>query len=128
MTSRSLQLALIGILLTTVVQSSCSARTSSQNTQIQNARQTTASDDEQLIREVEQFAGSDEPVSEAAWQTLQRRSRSTLIEDLTRISNASTTDDIHRVLIAFTFCKLGHGVSVQSKNNRLSIISEAKVR
>ena len=78
-----------------------------------------SSDDKQLITEVEQFTSSDERVSDSAWRRLQGRTRSELIEDLTRISDASAPDDQNRVLIAFTLCSLGHDYS----SNRQIVVS-----
>ncbi len=105
----SFHLVSIGLLLTAALQSSCSARTSEPPVQSASvtpaARASVSSDDEELLRDVERFASSDEPMSR--WQSLQRRSRSELIEDLTRISKAAA-DDRTRVLIAFTLCTLRH--------------------
>lgn len=75
--------------------------------------------DEQLLKEVEQFATSDERVSAPAWRILQSRERSKLIEDLTRIKDAAAPDDGNRALIAFTLCALGH----EYASNRKIVVS-----
>jgi hypothetical protein len=106
----SVQIALIGVLLTAVLQGGCSARMDDQSDRMVTTshEEPSPSDDQRLMTDVEQFASSDEGKWVAAWQNLQTRSRPKLIEDLTRISNASASDDRKRVLIAFTFCNLGH--------------------
>src|SRR5690348_14859711 len=113
----SLHLMLLGVLLTTAFQGSCSARPTKPAAQSTSANaETASSEDEQLLKEVQQFASSDEP---AAWQALQKRERSKLIEDLTRIANASPPDDPNRVLIAFTLCSLSH----EYASNRKVVLS-----
>ena len=101
-----LQTALVAILMTTLSQSGCTAPKSEHLAQVNAGSLSTG--EEQLIREVEEFSSSDETVSKSAWQRLQARDRPKLIKDLTGIANASAADDRKRVLIAFTFCSLGH--------------------
>ena len=105
----SFQTTLIGIVLAMAFQSSCSARPGTQSARADQ------SSDTQLLREVEQFASSGEGQSTSAWQSLQSHDRSKLIADLTRISNTLAPDDRNRVLIAFTFCKLGHEYAASRK-------------
>lgn len=107
--------------MTTAFQSSCKAQMS-HNAQMANADsadQPQSSNDDQLLKKVEQFASSDEHSSVSAWQSLQGRSRSKLIQDLTRSMEASAPNDRDRVLIAFTFCRLGH----EYASNRKIVIS-----
>lgn len=106
MKSTTFHIALIGILFSATVQSSCSPRMSGQYAP--PAGQEQSSESKQLLEEIEQFASSDERVSSPVWQTLQSRDRKKLIENLTRISDALAPDDRNRALIAFTFCELGH--------------------
>lgn len=104
-------IVVIGILLTTTVCAGCKTAMSDQNAQMASAYpsdQSQSRNDAELLREVEQFASDDDPSSLSAWQSLQSRDRSKLIEDLTRIMRASAPNDRNRVLIAFTFCKLDH--------------------
>jgi hypothetical protein len=122
MKPKSFQITLLGILLTTTFQCSCSARASEpdlHSVSSNPAGQSTSSDDEQLLREVQQFASSDERDADAAWRSLQSHDRSKLIKHLTRISDASTPDDRNRALIAFTLCNLGH----EYASNRKIVVS-----
>lgn len=114
-------IVVIAIPLTSTFQTSCKTRMShhnDQNGQVTRADPVDQShfpNDDQLLKEVERFASSDEHSSLSAWQSLQSRSRSKLIEDLTRIMRASAPDDRNRVLIAFTFCRLGHEYASNQK-------------
>lgn len=56
---------------------------------IQTAYAEQSSNDDQLRKEVEQFASTEEDARNSAWKSLQRRNRATLIADLTRIVNAA---------------------------------------
>lgn len=108
---------LLAALLTTAFQSGCSTRATTPAAQSTTANAETApSGDEQLLKEVQHFASSDEPT---AWQALQERDRSKLDEDLTRIANGSPPDDRNRVLIAFTLCSLSH----EYASNRKVVLS-----
>ena len=119
---KSFHIILLGVLLTTMFQCSCSAWTTKRNLQSASSNpigQLTSSDDEQLLSEVLQFASSDERDSDSAWQRLQSRDRSNLIKHLTSISDASAPDDRNRAFIAFTFCNLDH----EYASNRKVVIS-----
>lgn len=122
MKSTSIRGTLLGILLAMAFYTACSARTTERPVQSANANaegQQTASADQELLSEVQKFASSDERESASAWQSLQSRNRSKLIEDLTRLSNASAPDDRNRILIAFTFCSLSH----EYASNRKLVLS-----
>lgn len=110
-----LYITLIGILLT--AQTACNSATN----------RSQSSSDDQLLHEVVEFASVDERQS-AAWQSLQSRERSKLIADLTRISNASAPDDRNRVLIAFTFCRLGHDYDANRKIVLLALSKQSPFR
>ena len=120
---RWLHILLLGVLLTTAFKSSCSAdpsKPSAQSISANHAGQTASSEDEQLLRVVQQFGSSDE---QTAWQILQKHDRSKLIEDLTRIANASLLDEHNRVLIVFTLCSLSHEYA-SNRNVVLSTLSQ----
>ena len=71
--------------------------------------------DRDLMKHVEAFASSDETAAAKEWEVLERFDRQTLIRELTRLSGAAADDDHHRVLIAFTFCKLKHEYALNKK-------------
>lgn len=119
MKNRSLQLALIAMLLGAMVQSNCRPRMSDQSVQTQQTNRSQSANDKQLLEQIEQFASSDENVSAVAWRNLQSHDRSKLIHDLTRIRDAAAPDDRNRALIAFTFCALGH----EYDSNRKVVVS-----
>jgi hypothetical protein len=71
--------------------------------------------DQDLMKHVEAFASSDETAAAKAWEVLERDDRQSLIRELTRLYGAAAADDHHRVLIAFTFCKLNHEYLLNKK-------------
>lgn len=121
MKSTFLHVTFIGLLLTLTIYVGCSPQGRDQNSQLATIHQTESLsfNDKQLLERVEQFASSDEPSSASAWQALQSQDRSKLINDLTRISDASAPDDRSRALIAFTLCNLGH----EYASNRTIVVS-----
>jgi len=64
--------------------------------------------DQDLMKHVEAFASSNEAAAAKEWEVLETYDRQRLISELTRLYGAAADDDHHRVLIAFTFCKLKH--------------------
>ena len=68
-----------------------------------------------LMKQVEAFASSDETAAAKEWEVLERYDRQNLIYELTRLYGAAADDDHHRVLIAFTFCKLRHEYVLNKK-------------
>ena len=64
--------------------------------------------DKDLMKQVETFASSDATASTKAWEVLETYDRQNLISELTRLYRSAADDDYHKVLIAFTFCKLNH--------------------
>ena len=71
--------------------------------------------DQDLMKHVEAFASSDETAAAKAWEVLEKHERQSLIRELTRLYGAAADDDHHRVLIAFTFCKLKHEYLLNKK-------------
>lgn len=71
--------------------------------------------DQDLMKQVEAFASGDETAAAKAWEVLERYDRPNLIRALTRLYDAAAPDDHHRVLIAFTFCKLKHEYALNKK-------------
>lgn len=64
--------------------------------------------DKDLMKQVEAFASSDATVSTKAWAAIESYDRQRLISELTRLYGSVSDDDYHKVLIAFTLCKLNH--------------------
>ncbi len=60
------------------------------------------------MKQIETFASSDATASAKAWGVLESYDRQSLISELTRLYGSASDDDYHKVLIAFTFCKLNH--------------------
>ncbi|HZI86983.1 MAG TPA: hypothetical protein VFD48_09120 [Pyrinomonadaceae bacterium] len=111
MRSLSTCFAAIAIVFALQIESSCDWGRRGENDQVANVgvpNQVQSSNDDQLLKEIEQFASSEESPANSAWQSLQSRNRSTLIADLTRIMNAPEPNERNRLLVAFTFCKLHH--------------------
>jgi len=79
--------------------------------------------DQDLMKQIEVFASSDATASAKAWEALERYDRQSLIRELTRLSAAAADDDYHKVLIAFTFCKLNHEYAL-NKNIVLSALAK----
>ena len=77
------------------------------------------SNDDQLLKEIEQSTSNEGHAGASAWQSLQSRNRWILIADLTRIVNAAEPNGRNRLLIAFTFCKLQHDYAA----NRKAVVS-----
>lgn len=78
--------------------------------------------DQDLMKQVEAFASSDETAAAKAWEKYDRQS---LIRELTRLYGAAADDDYHRVLIAFTFCKLNHEYALNKKVVLSSLAKES---
>lgn len=64
--------------------------------------------DKDLLKQVEIFASSDTTASSNARKVLENYDRKNMIDNLTRLYASTSPDDYHRVLIAFTFCKLNY--------------------
>lgn len=71
--------------------------------------------DEDLMKHVEALASSDETAAAKAQEVFEAYDRQSLIRELTRLYGAAADDDHHRVLIAFTFCKLKHEYVLNKK-------------
>jgi hypothetical protein len=82
-----------------------SNQVSSQATRTISSEQATS--DRELLKNVVIFAGLGDDAS-SAWQNLISHDREKLAKDLSRISDGLPSTDHHRVLIAFTFCKMRH--------------------
>lgn len=98
-------LLLAALFQTTALQIGCSSQSHTLNSQNPQPNSINQSQDQELLQNVERFAGDESP---SAWQDLMRNDRQKLISDLTRISDGLPSDDRNRVLIAFTFCKMRH--------------------
>ena len=81
--------------------------------------------DQDLMKQVKAFAASDETAAAKAWEVLERFDRQSLIRELTRLYGAAADDDHHRVLIAFTFCKLKHAYVLNKKVVLSSLAKES---
>ena len=64
--------------------------------------------DQELLKQIEAFASSDPITSSNAWKILKNLDQRLLIEDLKRLSSATSQDDFHRVMISFLFCYLDY--------------------
>lgn len=97
------------LLLLAMLQSSCNSQVkpSSQSSEVNTVSRQSPSDGE-LLKEVETFASSDATASAEAWKLLESQGRENLVNRLTSLYASTSPDDYHRVLIAFTFCKLNH--------------------
>jgi hypothetical protein len=97
------------VLLAVALQSSCNSQVipSSQSSEV-NAVSSQSPSDGDILKEVEVFASSDATASAKAWQVLESYGHQNLIDNLTRLYASTSPDDYHRVLIAFTLCKLNH--------------------
>lgn len=107
------------LLVVAMLQLSCNseARLSSQPSEANTARQSPS--DRDLMKQVETFASSDATASAKAWRVLESYDRQNLISELTRFYGSASDDDYHKILIAFTFCKLNHEYAV----NRTIVLS-----
>jgi hypothetical protein len=94
------------LLLVAILQLSCNLEASLSSKSSDAVRQSPS--DRDLIKEVETFASSDATASVKAWEVLESYDRQNLIGELTRLYGSVSDDDYHKVLIAFTFCKLNH--------------------
>lgn len=107
--------AVAGLLLVVALfQLGCNPSTVSSQLPEVNAEAQNPSDQD-LMKHVEAFASSDETAAAKAWEVLERYDRQSLIRELTRLYGAAADDDYHRVLIAFTFCKLKHEYELNKK-------------
>ena len=99
----------INVLLLAVLQLSCNSLVipSSESADVNAASRQNPSDKD-LLKAVETFASSDATASAKAWKVLKSQDRESLVSRLTSLYASTSPDDYHRVLIAFTFCKLGH--------------------
>lgn len=109
---------LIAVFQATALQNGCAGRSNTLNSQKPQADSIDRSQDNELLKNVEQFAGGGYDRAHA-WQALMRHDRRKLIDDLSRISDALPAEDRNRVLIAFTFCKMRHDYD----HNRQVILS-----
>jgi len=107
--------AVAGLLLVVaLLQLGCNRFTVSSHLSEANVKKQNPSDQD-LMKHVEAFASSDETAAAKAWEVLERYDRQSLIRELTRLYGAAADDDHHRVLIAFTFCKLKHEYVLNQK-------------
>jgi len=104
------------LLLALMLQLSCNSQVipSSQSADV-NAVSRQNPSDKDLLKALETFASSDATASAKAWQVLASYGQQNLIDNLTRLYVSTSPDDYHRVLIAFTFCKLKHEYAVNRK-------------
>lgn len=101
-------MAIAGLLLVVAsFQLGCNRSTVSSHLPEANVKKQNPSDQD-LMKYVEAFASNDERAAAKAMEVLERYHRQSLIRELTRLYGAAADDDHHRVLIAFTFCKLKH--------------------
>lgn len=108
-------MAVAGLLLVVAsFQLGCNRSTVSSHLPEANVKKQNPSDQD-LMKHVEGFASSDETAAAKAWEVLERYDRQSLIRELTRLFGAAADDDHHRVLIAFTFCKLKHEYVLNKK-------------
>ena len=75
--------------------------------------------DEEITKQVENFAGSNGAAAEEAWKRLESYPRQDLINSLVRMQQSLPEQDHHRVLIAFVLCNLDY----EYQANRQTIIS-----
>lgn len=99
----------INLLLLSMLPLSCNSLVipSSESTDV-NAADRQNSSDKDIIKAVEAFASSDTTASTQGWQVLESYGTQNLIDNLTRLYVSTSPDDYHRVLIAFTLCKLNY--------------------
>jgi len=124
-TRRALMTNTTGMIITCLMlvmpQASCTAAANHSNAASNAVGQ--SSSDRELTKQVERFASSDATESTRAWKVLESSNRESLINQLTRLYEATPSDDYHRVLISFTFCKLNHNYAV-NRNIVLSSLSK----
>ena len=106
----------INLLLLVMLPLSCNSevKPSSESTDL-NATRPQNSSDKDILKAVETFASSDTTASTQGWQALESYGTQNLIDNLTRLHASTSPDDYHRVLIAFTLCKLNHEYAVNRK-------------
>src|SRR5215208_2215422 len=109
---------LLALFQATALQNGCAGRSNSLNSQKPQANSIDRSQDKELLKNVEEFAGGGYQ-SRSAWQYLMSHDRQKLINDLSRISDGLPAEGRNRVLIAFTFCKMRHDYD----HNRQVILS-----
>lgn len=109
---------LIAVFQVTALQNCCACSSNQLNSQKPQPNSIDRSQDKELLKNVEEFAGSGYE-SPSAWQVLMSHDRSKLIYDLSRISDTLPAEDRNRVLIAFTFCKMRYDYD----HNRQVILS-----
>jgi len=110
----------INLLLLAMLPLSCNSQVkpSSEPTDF-NATRPQNSSDKDILEAVETFASSDTTASTQGWQALESYGTQNLIDNLTRLYASTSPDDYHRVLIAFTLCKLNYEYAV----NRTIVLS-----
>ncbi len=107
------------LLLVALLQFGCNSEVTP-SSQLSNANAVKQNPSERdLMKQVEAFASSDAMADAKASGDLERYDRQSLIRDLTRLYGTVANDDYHKVLIAFTFCKLNHEYAL-NKNVVLS--------
>lgn len=94
------------LLLVAMLQLSCSSEARLSNQPSDAIRQNPSDTD--LMKQVETFTSSEATASAKAWEVLEGYDRQNLISQLTRLFGSASDDDYHKVLVAFTFCKLNH--------------------
>jgi len=106
----------INLLLVAMLLLSCNSRVklSSESTDLNAARPQNLSDKD-ILKAVETFASSDTTASNQGWQALESYGTPNLIHNLTRLYASTSPDDYHRVLSAFTLCKLNYEYAVNRK-------------
>jgi hypothetical protein len=109
MNSVRIAVVIKALLLVATLQSSCNSQVkpSSQSSEV-NAVSRQSPSDEDILKEVETFASSDATASAKAWKILDSYRQQNLVNNLIRLYASTSSDDYHRVLIAFTFCKLNY--------------------
>lgn len=112
------------LLLVASFQWGCNGSTVSSHVPEANVKKQNLSDQD-LMKQVEAFASSDETAAAKAWEVLERYDRQSLISELTRLYGVAAGDDHHRVLIAFTFCKLNHEYALNKKVVLSSLAKES---
>ena len=111
-------LLLMGLLQATALQNAYAGRSNTLNSQTPQTNSIDRSQDHELLKNVEWFAGAGNE-SASAWQYLMSHNRERLVSDLKRISDGLSARDHHRVLISFTLCKM----RVDYDHNRQVILS-----
>jgi hypothetical protein len=112
-----------GLLVVAIIATSISCvpppNSSVQPTQRANGGQSAPrlTDDKELLRLVEVYAGSGED-SNGAWDKLNSYPRQDLVNHLLKVRSSLPTDDYHRALIAFVLCNLNYDY----ENNRKIIL------